>query len=323
MMGLWRLQLGGLMVITAYIQALCASDICSEEVARLREQERLLKIQLQDQELLLQKLRHQNQPDHKAGAGSDQNQDTLHTDCSQLFSSGSKSSGSYRIRPLSSPSPLRVYCDMSDGGGWTVIQRRINGTQRFDRSWAEYKAGFGDMEAERGEFWLGNDKLHDITTQGNYSLRIILEDFDGNLRYAEYRNVRVASEKDQYRLNFGAYVGTAGDALSGTYETGVSDWASHQGMKFSTYDQDNDKYGGNCAKEDSGGWWFNRCHSAHLNGRYYRNGHYSAVTDDGIVWYPWRGWWYSLKTSIMKLRPNDYRPDPVDDPNTVQQRQTD
>lgn len=66
------------------------------------------------------------------------------------------------------------------------------------------------------------------------------------------------SLQDHYRLSFGAYVGTAGDALSGNYQVGVSDWASHQGMKFSTYDRDNDNYKGNCAQEDKGGWWFNK-----------------------------------------------------------------
>ncbi len=55
------------------------------------------------------------------------------SDCSQLFSSGSKSSGFYRIKPHGSPSPVRVYCDMNDGGGWIVIQRRINGTEKFNR----------------------------------------------------------------------------------------------------------------------------------------------------------------------------------------------
>lgn len=60
-----------------------------------------------------------------------------------------------------------------------------------------------------------------------------------------------------------------------------------------------------------------RCHSAHLNGVYYPSGHYSAVTDDGVVWYTWRGWWYSLKTTIMKLRPVDFKIDPINDPNAV------
>ncbi|XP_073343203.1 fibrinogen-like protein 1 [Pagrus major] len=316
-MGGQLLLLTGLMVLTACSQSVCASDSCREEVARLREQEMLLKGQLQKQEVLLHRLQLLNQPGNKDAGVSDQSQDTQYTDCSQLFSSGCKSSGFYKIKPHGSPAPVRVYCDMSDGGGWIVIQRRIDGAEKFNRSWAEYKDGFGDMDAELGEFWLGNDNLHYITTQGNYSLRINLEDFDGNQRYAEYKNFQLANEEDHYRLTFGSYVGTAGDALSGSYQVGVSGWASHQGIKFSTYDQDNDNYGGNCAQEDNGGWWFNKCHSAHLNGKYYPNGHYSASTDDGVVWYPWRGWWYSLKTSVMKLRPVDFKIDPIDDPNAV------
>ncbi|KAG8004262.1 Fibrinogen-like protein 1 [Nibea albiflora] len=245
-----------------------ASDICNEQVLRLREKEKLLKEKVQRQEALLHSLQLFNQPANKNNVVSDQTQDTEYADCSQIFTSGSKSSGFYTIKPHDSTSPVRVYCDMSDGGG-------------------------------------------------NYSLRINLEDFDGNQRYAEYKNFKVASEKDHYQLTFGTYEGTAGDALSGTYQVGVSDWASHQGIKFSTYDRDNDNYKGNCAQQDKGGWWFNKCHSAHLNGMYYPSGHYSAVTDDGIVWYTWRGWWYSLKTSIMKLRPTDYKIDPIYDPNAV------
>ncbi|XP_078478610.1 LOW QUALITY PROTEIN: fibrinogen-like protein 1, partial [Lampetra planeri] len=294
------------------------SDSCHEEVAHLREREKLLRSQLHKQELLLHRIQLLNQPGQKSKAKPDQSQDTGYTDCSQLFSSGSKVSGLYEIKPHSSPSPIKVFCDMSEGGGWTVIQRRIDGAERFNRSWVEYKNGFGDMAAELGEFWLGNDNLHYITAQENYSLRINLEDFDGNQHYAEYKNFKVADEKDHYRLTFGDYMGTAGDALSGSYQVGVSDWASHQGMKFSTYDRDNDNYNRNCAEEDKGGWWFNRCHSAHLNGLYYPSGHYSGLTDDGIVWYTWKGWWYSLKTSIMKLRRMDFKMDPSDDPNSVQ-----
>ncbi|XP_059202306.1 fibrinogen-like protein 1 [Centropristis striata] len=308
------LLLTGLIIITAFSQSLCASDSCSEQVARLQEQEQLLKNQLQTQELLLHRLRSLNQPGKPDKTGLDQSSDTQYTDCSQIFSSGSKSSGFYTIRPVGSPGPVRVDCDMSDGGGWTVVQRRINGSERFNRSWAEYKDGFGDVGAE---FWLGNDNLHYITTQGNYSLKINLGDFDGNQRYAEYKNFKVASEEDHYRLSFGSYVGTAGDSLSGSYQVGISDWAGHHGVKFSTYDQDNDNYKGNCAEEDKGGWWFNKCHSAHLNGMYYPNGPYSAVTDDGVIWFTWKGWWYSLKTTAMKLRPVDFKMDPTDDPNAV------
>ncbi|XP_069575012.1 fibrinogen-like protein 1 isoform X1 [Brachyistius frenatus] len=366
------LLLVGLIVIIACTKSLCASDSCREEMARLWEQEKLLKGQLQKQELLLHRLLHQ--PGNKDKVSINQTQDTRHTgqghgleditlqlnctdlvsvltlqkqepdnvlntecvytvyiciyvfacgfvcvfacvsDCFDLFSSGSKSSGLYKIKPNGSPSSCKVYCDMSDGGGWTIVQRRINGTETFNRSWAEYKDGFGDAHAE---FWLGNENLHYITAHGNYSLRINLEDFDGNQRYAEYKNFKVADEKDHYRLTFGAYAGTAGDALSGRYQVGVPEWASHQGIKFSTYDQDNDNYIGNCAQEDKGGWWFNKCHSAHLNGMYYPNGHYSASTDNGVVWFPWKGWWYSLKTSIMKLRPTNFKTDLIDDHNVV------
>ncbi|KAF0039705.1 hypothetical protein F2P81_007940 [Scophthalmus maximus] len=179
--------------------------------------------------------------------------------------------------------------------------------------------GGGTLRATRGRQTQSPEGDSQLTQDngGNYSLRIHLEDFEGGQRYAEYKNFRVADEKDHYRLAFGAYAGTAGDALSGSFQVGVSEWASHQGMKFSTYDRDNDNYKGNCAQEDEGGWWFNKCHSANLNGLYYPSGHYSAVTDNGVVWYTWRGWWYSLKTSVMKLRPTDFKIDPADDPNAV------
>lgn len=312
------LLLIGLMVISTCSQSLYASDSCSE-VAHLREKERVLKIQIEREELLLQRLKQVNQP-QKDQTRVDPPEDSHFTDCSQVFSAGFKFSGFYRIKPNGSPSPARVYCDMSGAGGWTVLQRRIDGSQRFNRSWEEYKNGFGDFEAKFGEFWIGNDNLHYLTAQGNYSLRIHLEDFDGNQRYAEYKNFKVAEEKDQYQLTFGDYVGTAGDALSGNFEVGVSGWASHQGANFSTYDQDNDNYKGNCAQEDNGGWWFNKCHSAHLNGLYYPRGHYSAWSDNGIVWFTWRGWWYSLKTSVMKIRLTDFQIDPIDGPKAVYPR---
>ncbi|XP_061541460.1 fibrinogen-like protein 1 [Phycodurus eques] len=314
---LLRLHGVRLTVLVIGFHSLCALDPCDEELTRLREQEKLLKSQLQQQVLLLRRLRLFNQADNEANTTVDQTHKTQQEDCSRIYSSGSKATGYYNIRPRGTTSPVRVYCDMNEGGGWTVIQKRINGIEHFNRSWVEYKVGFGNMIADLGEFWLGNDNLHSITAQGNYTLRIYLEDFDGNQRYAEYRNFQVADEKDNYRLTFGTYTGTAGDALSGNYQAGVSDWASHQGIQFSTYDKDNDNYQGSCAQEDKGGWWFNKCHSAHLNGKYYPGGYYSGLTDDGVVWYTWRGWWHSLKTAIMKLRPDDFQIEPLDDPNVV------
>lgn len=301
---------GPLLLILGLMQV--TADQCSEQVAQLQQKEKDLKMELEKQEELLQRLQQTHSPqrgptDAQKGPTAQPPEDTLFKDCSDVFGAGFRASGFYRVRPESSPTQIRVFCDMSGSGGWTVIQRRTDGSQRFNRSWEEYKDGFGDFETNSGEFWLGNNKLNQLTSQGNYSLRIHLEDFEGNQRYAEYQGFRVADEQALFQLTFGAYVGTAGDALSGGFEVGASAWASHQGANFSTYDRDSDNYRGNCAQEDQGGWWFNKCHSAHLNGQYYPGGHYSSWSDSGIVWFPWRGWWYSLKTSVMKIRPV-YRP---------------
>ena len=106
---------------------------------------------------------------------------------------------------------MQLRCDMTTaGGGWTVFQRRLNGSVDFFLGWASYKNGFGNLG---GEFWLGNDKLHRLTAADNMTLRVDLEDFDGNITYAEYTTFKVADGGDKYRLVIGGYSGTAGDSL--------------------------------------------------------------------------------------------------------------
>lgn len=73
------------------------------------------------------------------------------------------------------------------GGGWTVIQRRQDGSVNFDRSWNEYKEGFGDLHTE---YWLGNEHIHDLTSQGDYMLRIDLEDWSNKHKHALYQSFR-------------------------------------------------------------------------------------------------------------------------------------
>jgi len=131
--------------------------------------------------------------------------------CSHLFQNGFNSTGEYTINP-DGGKPIQVLCDMTtDGGGWTVFQRRLDGSVDFYLDWAAYKRGFGDMN---GEFWLGNDNLHRLTAADDVKLRVDLEDFDGDIRYAEYTKFKVADERDKYRLMIGGFSGTAGDSMT-------------------------------------------------------------------------------------------------------------
>ena len=77
-----------------------------------------------------------------------------------------------------------MFCDLiTNGGGWTVFQKRLDGSVDFFRNWKSYKNGFGDLNKE---FWLGNDNLHRLTFSEDVMLRVDMEDFDGNIKYAEY-----------------------------------------------------------------------------------------------------------------------------------------
>ena len=93
----------------------------------------------------------------------------------------------------------------TSGGGWTVIQRRLDGSVDFHRGWQDYKNGFGHLD---GEFWLGLEQIRALTASKFNQLRIDLEDFSGNTRYAIYQNVSIADEANKYRLSIGSYSGS-------------------------------------------------------------------------------------------------------------------
>ncbi|XP_040821926.1 fibrinogen-like protein 1 [Ochotona curzoniae] len=291
-----------------------ALDNCFQEVARLRAQVHLLETQIKQQQIKIEQLLQENEVQlldrGQENSVFDIGTKRQYADCSEIFNDGYKQSGFYKIKPIQSTAEFSVYCDMSDGGGWTVIQRRSDGTVNFNRAWEDYEKGFGNFVQKNGEYWLGNKNLHFLTTQGDYTLKIDLGDFEKNSCYAQYKDFKVGDEKSSYELHIGEYSGTAGDSLAGRFHPEVQWWASHQRMKFSTWDRDNDNYEGNCAQEDQAGWWFNRCHSANLNGLYH-GGPYTAETDNGVVWYTWHGWWYSLKSVVMKIRPNNFIPNIV------------
>lgn len=174
----------------------------------------------------------------------------------------------------------------TDGGGWTVFQRRQDGSEDFYRGWDDYVRGFGNLT---GEFWLGLEKIHRLTNRNVTKLRVDLGDFEGNTAFAKYNTFRVLSSSTSYTLNVSGYSGTAGDSLT-----------SHSGQQFTTKDRDNDGFTTNCAVLYSGAWWYDACHSSNLNGLYHGGSHASYA--DGVDWNTWKGHYYSLRFSEMKLR---------------------
>ncbi|XP_027128921.1 angiopoietin-related protein 7-like [Larimichthys crocea] len=233
----------------------------------------------------------------------------LRRDCSEYRLRKETKSGVYLVTPDLRGRSFRVFCDMElDGGGWTVLQRRQDGSVSFNRTWAEYRSGFGELDG--GEFWLGNNLIHLLTRDGDMVLRVELEDFDGVMEHAEYEQFRVANERLRYRLTVGRYSGTAGDALrfSKSYD--------HNNRAFTTPDRDHDRYpSGNCGAYYSSGWWFDACMAANLNGRYYV-GKYKGVRD-GIFWGTWHNisteyyltnYRQSFKTVRMMIRPKGFTP---------------
>ncbi|KAM9857017.1 fibrinogen gamma chain [Aulostomus maculatus] len=239
------------------------------------------------------------------------------TDCQDIANKGATVSGLYFVKPQQAAEMFLVYCEIDQfGRGFTVIQRRRDGSLDFKKNWIQYKNGFGHLSTDdTTEFWLGLEKMHLLTPSSNIPtvLRIELVDWDGNKRYADYTMFKVGPEADMYRLTYGYYLGgDAGDAFDGfDFGDDPSDksYTSHNGMRFSTFDKDNDKYDGNCAMQDGSGWWMNRCHAAHLNGKYYQGGRYTEKDageygyDNGIIWVTWHSRWYSLKETTMKLIP--------------------
>ncbi|NWI48977.1 FIBB protein, partial [Calyptomena viridis] len=246
-------------------------------------------------------------------------------ECEDIFRKGGQISEMYLVQPDPFVKPYRVYCDMeTDSGGWTLIQNRQDGSVNFGRQWDQYKKGFGNVAKSGGknycdmpgEYWLGNDKISQLTKIGPTEVLIEMEDWNGDKVSAQYGGFTIQNEGNKYQLSVSNYKGNAGNALmEGASQVHGENrtMTIHNGMFFSTYDRDNDGWltadpRKQCSKEDGGGWWYNRCHSANPNGRYYWGGTYSwdmakHGTDDGVVWMNWKGSWYSMKKISMKIRP--------------------
>ncbi|NXP36230.1 ANGP1 protein, partial [Leiothrix lutea] len=214
-------------------------------------------------------------------------------DCADVYQSGFNKSGVYTIYINNVSDPKKVFCNMEiAGGGWTVIQHREDGSLDFQKSWKEYKMGFGSPS---GEHWLGNEFIFAITSQRQYSLRIELMDWEGNRAYSQYDRFHIGNEKQNYRLYLKGHSGTAGKQSS----------LILHGAEFSTKDADNDNCMCKCALMLTGGWWFDACGPSNLNGMFYTAGQNHGKLN-GIKWHYFKGPSYSLRSTTMMIRPLDF-----------------
>ena len=216
--------------------------------------------------------------------------------CKEILDDGVfNKSGLYVVQPASG-GEFVVYCDMTLlGGGWTIIQRRLNSKLSFDRKYSSYKTGFGDFTEN---FWLGLDKISRLTEPENTAeVYFGMQSFHGRSSHARYSVFSVGPESSGYKLRIDGFRGgsrNAGDSMS-----------FYNGQKFSARDKDQDTNKSNYCKRSfngyNGGWWFKDCVYSSLNGKYYENGqHYYAV--DGLSWRTWLGSTHSLKSTVIAIR---------------------
>lgn len=225
----------------------------------------------------------------------------LQRDCSDVhWAQPEAPSGVYETFPtFDHKAPVNCYCDMGqpgakDTGGWTVILRRRNTTHglvNFNRTWNEYRTGFGDPG--EGEWWFGLSSLHALTYRQPYEVDLLLHDIERGTFHAKYTTFRVEDEAHTYKLILGGFSGNlTHDALT----------EKHHGSPFSTWDKDNDAWRtGNCGLSNGGGWWFDNCHFTTLTAPFPTSTDRNART---IRWL--EDDWLVLDDVTLKIRPSSY-----------------
>ena len=107
-------------------------------------------------------------------------------------------------------------------------------------------------------------------------------------------------QSSNYKLTVRGYHGNGGDS----FRLGTSSYYTHNGMQFSTFDQDNDKWSGHCASKShafgGGAGWWNACGRENLNGNNFGT---AKISYECMSWYYWGNEWECLKSITMAIRP--------------------
>ena len=185
-------------------------------------------------------------------------------DCNDALKKGWKKDGVYLIKRPDEDTYRPIRCRMSIlGGGWTIIQRRVDGSLSFDGDWDYYKHGFGEVSRE---FWYGNENIHNLTKNGDSEVIFELQDTNGVFYYPFYQSFTVGSEEVNYKLSVGPFEHRYGPPLPQSNKK--DSFLYHDGQEFSTKERDNDEFVENCSVNNYGssGWWYKACAQAQLNG---------------------------------------------------------
>jgi len=63
----------------------------------------------------------------------------------------------------------------------SLIHRKVGSGQTFGRTWAEFKTGFGDANGD--SYWIGNDRIHHLTSAGYTRLEINMITTDNRVKF--------------------------------------------------------------------------------------------------------------------------------------------
>lgn len=209
-----------------------------------------------------------------------------YADCSEVRKYGGYTGDGIYTIWMNATHSFDIYCIHEENNSYNVILKRSSPYIAFNQGWQAYVYGFGNPQSD---YWAGLNQMYYLTSiQKNTILTVQLQDWAGNNRNARYSFFQV-DNSPSYTLRIGGYYGDAGDSMS-----------QNNNMPFATPDKPDHNY---CAYHQQGGWWFNYCTFAFPTGKYYVGGPYtpSGTYYDGIYWYTWGGYGYSMKLTQMMV----------------------